>query len=309
MRWPSLRLPLPRVSFSFDWLDALGGRRFLLYALYTLLLFAVFVVVNFPHDVVVQRALRAVDLGPVALGVGGTRFAWYKGYELRGVQLKQRSSGPESPPILESTSLYVRPGLDGLLRGQLSSVYVSGALYNGAVDARWTTSDGMMRATLELRDVQLERYRFLTSLFEEGQVGGKISGTVTVESRRNDWRSGRAAGGLELQGASATAVKVRGFGMPDLHFDTASVKFALQNNRLDVQEFRADGDAKLSGDGQIVLRNPVQDSVLNLRVSIVPGTDSPDAIKGLLQLIPRGQGARPDAPVAISGTLRSPRLR
>lgn len=309
MRLPSLRVSLPRPSFLFDWLDILGGRRFLFYTLYTVILFAVFLVVNFPHDAVVQRALRAADLGPVAVGVGGARFAWYKGYELRGVQLRQRGSGPDRPPILESASLYVRPGLDGLLRGRLSSVYVSGALYNGALDARWTMNDGTMRATLDLRDVQLERYRFLTSLFEEGQVGGKLSGTVTAESRRNDWRSGRAAGELELQRAGTTALKVKGFGVPDLHFATASVKFALQNNRLDIQELRAEGDAKLSGEGQIALRTPVQDSVLNLRVSIVAGAESPDAVKGLLQLIPRAQGARPDAPVAISGTLRNPRFR
>ncbi len=225
------------------------------------------------------------------------------------MQLKQRGSGPDRPPILESSSLYVRPGLDGLLRGQLSSVHVSGVLYNGALDARWTTSDGTMRATVELRDVQLERYRFLTNLFEEGQVGGKLSGTVTVETRRNDWRSSRAAGELELQRAGLTALKVKGFGVPDVHFATASVKFALQNNRLDIQELRAEGDAKLSGEGQIALRNPLQDSVLNLRVSLVAGADSPDAVKGLLQLIPRAQGARPDAPVAISGTLRNPRFR
>ena len=62
---------------SFDWLEGFGGRRVLLYSVYTLLLFLIFLVANFPHDVLVKRALRAVDLGSVALTVERARFAWW----------------------------------------------------------------------------------------------------------------------------------------------------------------------------------------------------------------------------------------
>ena len=42
---------------------------------------------------------------------------------------------PDLPPLLESSSLYLRPGYDGLIRGQLSSVMAHGLMYGGAVDA------------------------------------------------------------------------------------------------------------------------------------------------------------------------------
>jgi hypothetical protein len=100
MQAPSFRVAMPRLSF--DWLEGFGGRRFFLYVLYTLVVFVIFLVVNFPHDVLIQRALRQVDLGSVSLSVGGARFAWHRGYELQRLQVTEKGaptarSGQSSP--------------------------------------------------------------------------------------------------------------------------------------------------------------------------------------------------------------------
>ncbi|OFV87278.1 MAG: hypothetical protein A3J75_08410 [Acidobacteria bacterium RBG_16_68_9] len=79
---------------------------------------------------------------------------------------------------------------------------------------------------------------------------------------------------------------------------------------MEVQEFRADGnEITVSGSGQVTVRTPVGDSVLNLKVTLQPGPGSTEAVKGLLNLVPRAKGSRPDAPVTISGTIARPRFR
>lgn len=306
MRLPALRLSLPRPSF--DWLEGFDGRRFLLYGLYTVVLFVVFSIANFPHDMILQRALRAFDLGPVQLAVGQARFAWWNGYELRKVALTQRGA-PDLPPLLESSSLYLRPGYDGLIRGELSSVLAHGLMYGGAVDASFSRGDGLMHATLQLSDLQIGRYPLIVNLLEEGQIGGVLSGTVSFENRGADPSGGRAAGELEIAGASIEGAKIRGLALPPFTWENLSAKFSVQGSRLDIEELRGDGPCKLSGQGQIVVRSPLADSVLNLRVSVVPGADCPEAVKLALSVVPRPPNARPDAPIVISGTLANPRTR
>jgi type II secretion system protein N len=302
-----MRLGIPRLSF--DWFDGLGGRRFFLYGFYFLLLFGIFLMHNFPHEVVVKRAIRELNQGPLVAAVSRARFAWWKGYELSGVTLSQRSGSPDDPPLIESSSLYVRPGLDGLLQGKLSSILVNAALYGGQMDGSLSMADGMTRATLQLDDLQLGRYPYLRDLLDEGSMSGKLSGTASMEGR-GDLENARAAGEFDIKDAGLTGAKINGLGVPDLAFNEVTFKFARQGTRLDIQEFRADGDQiKASGDGQVVLREPVADSVLNMRVTVVPGNDATDDIKTLLSLIPRPKNARLDAPITITGTLRQPRLR
>jgi type II secretion system protein N len=258
---------------------------------------------------VINRALRELNQGSLVPGVSRARFAWFWGYELSGVTLSQRSSGPDDPPIFESPSLYVRPGFDGLLQGRLSSVLVDGKLYGGEMDGSWSMADGMTRATLQLHGLQLGRYPYMRTLLDEGSVSGQLSGAASMEGR-GDLENARAVGELDIRDGGLTGAKISGIGVPDLTFKQISFKFARQGTRLEIQEFRADGDQiKASGDGQIVLREPLSDSVLNLRVTVMPGNDASDDVKALLSIIPRPKNARLDAPLTITGTLRQPRLR
>jgi type II secretion system protein N len=196
-----------------------------------------------------------------------------------------------------------------LLQGKLSSILVNAALYGGQMDGSLSMADGMTRATLQLDDLQLGRYPYLRDLLDEGSMSGKLSGTASMEGR-GDLENARAAGEFDIKDAGLTGAKINGLGVPDLAFNEVTFKFARQGTRLDIQEFRADGDQiKASGDGQVVLREPVADSVLNMRVTVVPGNDATDDIKTLLSLIPRPKNARLDAPITITGTLRQPRLR
>jgi type II secretion system protein N len=162
MRLPALRMPA--IPMPSVWIDRLFSRGTLLYALYTGLLFIVFLIANFPHNVIVQRVLQSIDLSEqgLRLEVGDTRFAWWNGYELQRVKLTP--TDPDALPLFEAGSLYVRPGLDGLMRGQVNSLHLLGLLYGGAVDGTVAVSEGMRRATIAIDGLQLHRYPAVAGL-------------------------------------------------------------------------------------------------------------------------------------------------
>lgn len=306
MRLPALRMPAFRLSF--DWLSGIGGRSTLLYGFYTTVLFLVFFVVNFPHNALVQRVLQSVDLQGqgMRLEVGDTRFAWWRGYELQRVKLA--SVDPDRPPFVEASSIFVRPRLDGLMHGQINSVHAKALMYGGEVAGEFSVSDGMRRATVAIEDVQLQRYPLVSSFLQEGTIAGLLSGAITLEDHGGD---ARAAGELDLDHASLTDAKYGVFPLPALHFDKAETKFSFQGNRLDVQELEANGpELRVSISGQIALREPIGDSVLNLKLTALPGANAPDEVKNFLQLLPPlPKNAKPDTPRVISGTLKFPRVR
>src|SRR5437868_11325842 len=103
MRVPALRLPAWRPSFEWEGMTSRGT---VLYALYTLLLFCVFLFANFPHKILVQRVLHAVQVPGMRFDVGDVRFAWWRGFELQ--HLLVAPSDPAQAAFFESPSLYVR---------------------------------------------------------------------------------------------------------------------------------------------------------------------------------------------------------
>lgn len=307
MRLPALRLPAWRPSF--DWTEGLFTRSALLYGLYTLVLFVVFLFANFPGEVVVQRVLQSMQIPGLRIDVGTARFAWWNGFELG--DLRVAPADPSLPPYFESASLYVRPALGDLLRGQLRSLEVNGEVYGGHITGN-VSSGELDRLNLELDGLQLQRYPLFSTWLSGGQLAGRLSGVVFVEARGRDVADLRAAADLHLDDADLVDAKVNEFPAPPLHFDAVSARLDLQGGRLAVEELKADGrEIQLDASGQVAMRTPLADSVLNLKVQLGPAPECPDDLKTLLTAVipPPAKGAKADAPRTLSGTLAKPRLR
>ncbi len=54
-----------------------------------------------------------------------------------------------------------------------------------------------------------------------------------------------------------------------------------------MQEFKASGDVNVDASGQVVMREPLPESQLNLKVTVETSLATPDPIKTLVALIPR----------------------
>jgi type II secretion system protein N len=307
MRFPRIRLRLPRISF--DWLGGVIDRTVLLYGVFTLVLFLVFLIVNFPHDILIRRAVSQLRLEPIQLDFQSAHFAWHRGYELRGLQLLANGGG-EMPPLLECSTVDLWPNLGGLVRGEFRGVSLDGELYGGHASGEWVVSDGGGAGHVELSGLEVGRYRALAAQFDEGQVTGQLSAAVTVQLNGSERRKAELNAELSIARPAFTGLKVKGFTIPDLQFAEAQGKVNVKGERVELQEFKATGDqltVQLSG--SITMREPVGASPINLRAILQPSAATPDGIKAMLALIPRRPNTAPDAPITITGTLGSPQLR
>jgi len=287
----------------------LSGRGlWLLYGSYGAALFGVFLLVTFPYDVIIKRALAGFN-GPVTIAFHDAGFAWHRGIVVNRLALHSVEPTLVSP-VLEADRVWVRPALGSLLRGNPYGIEVQADIYGGNAYADADMANGLLVGQLTLDALSLGRYRLLASMLEEGRLGGRVDARFTFETTLAAPDAGQILGSIRLTRAALEAAKIAGFGMPDIHIDNGEIEFAYRNGRLDLTELTARGrEILLDADGQISLRAPVEDSVLNLRASIAPGPEAPDDIRGLLELIPRPPGAGADAPLRVTGTIARPRLR
>lgn len=305
MQLAGLRIPRPRLSF--EWLGALGGRTTVLYLGYTSVLFLVFLLVTFPHDLLIRRVLTTFNQGTVNIEFSSAGFAWTKGYELTGLRITPRNP-PGQTPYIECSHFFVRPAIGELMRGNPYALAISAELYGGVAQGEVNFKGGNLAGNLEWHDVSLGRYRTLTALLDDGQLAGRLSGQLGFEARGPNFSVGQATGEMSLDGASLSAAKVNGFTVPDAKLSQTKMKFKVGSGRFEIQELSATGDLGIQGSGQIILRDPFLESTLNLRATFLPSPATPDAIKGALMLIPHQPGAKPDAPVTITGPFGHPKF-
>jgi type II secretion system protein N len=299
-RMPSLALG--GVSDFFD-------RTMLLYIVFTAAMFCVFLITTFPYDIIVGRMLGMVQSSAAVIEVKTSEFAWHRGLALNGVRVSSLA-GDVGAPYLEMNTLWVRPVLTELMRGNPYALALQADLYGGTADGTLSVKGETVAGSMNLSGASLGRYRTLTAQLEEGQVAGRVSGQLTFEAAGPSVEAAQASGELRLENGSIEKAKISGFGVPDLHFKETRLKFAMQGGRMEIEQFNATGDElNVNASGTVTFREPLDASVLNLKATMLPGKEAPDAIRGLVAMIPKPQGAKPDAPVRISGTLAKPRFR
>jgi type II secretion system protein N len=302
MQVPGIALPsLPGGLLGFF------RRPAVLYATYTLVLFLVFIVATFPHEILVQRALDMVQTNSVAVSIDGADFAWWNGWEVQDLRLNALPLKEGAPPLLEFARLQVRPDWGGWLRGQLSSAALWGELYGGTADGRirYTRGDpASVRAQLEWSGVEIRRYRALTTWLDEGRLTGTLAGWF--EAQVNAGAPPEGEGEVLLQRAGLTGGKVMGFTVPDLSVEDAKSKFILKGDRLELQEVAlTGGEINLQVAGFVSLREPLGQSIPNLRLTI---QKLPESLKPLVAVFAPRAKTLP-AQLQITGSLARPQVK
>jgi type II secretion system protein N len=241
------------------------------------------------------------------LSFGTAGLSPLRGYEVAGFRIG--GDGDGQVPVFETSKLWVRPTFTELIKGNPYAMNISGELYGGTLNGNVSYKDGGVAGTMQWKDLNLGRYRTLTTWLEEGTLLGKVSGSVTFDVRGNNLQQGQASGEISIDGAAISKAKINGWSIPDIQLKQTKTKFKASNGRVDLTELTSSGDVNLQGSGQITIKEPVGDSPINLRATIAATPQTPDALKGALALIPRPAGSKADSPVTITGTLARPRLR
>jgi len=302
MAVPALSLP----SFSGGFFGFLR-RPVVYYGVYTLVLFLIFIVVTFPHEVLVRRALDSFQSNSVAVTINGADFAWWNGYELDGLKVSALPLKEGAPPLLEWVRLQLRPDYRSLLRGQMNSVALWGELYGGTAEGKVGRVPGdppTVNAHLEWNGVEIRRYQALTTWLDEGRISGTLAGWFDGSGTPGAPPQGE--GEIFLQHAGLTGGKIMGFTVPDLNIEDAKSKFVLKGDRLEVQDVTLTGnDLSLTVKGYITLREPLGQSVPNLSLTI---QKLPESLKGLVAVFAPRAKALP-AQLNLAGTLGRPQVR
>ncbi len=301
----NFRMPSLSLGGFGDFFD----RTVLVYIAFTLAMFGVFLISTFPYEIVVGRLLAMVQSPAAVIDVKSSEFAWHRGLALNGVRVSSLA-GDTTAPYLELNTLWVRPLLSELIRGNPYALALQADLYGGTADGTLTVDGQTVSGTMKFDGASLGRYPTLTAILEEGQIAGRLSGEVSFEAAGPSIDAGQASGEVRLENSSLEKAKISGLTVPDLHFKESRLKFALQSGRMEVEQLNANGDElSVSASGTVTFRDPIDASVLNLKATMLPGKEATDAIRALIALIPKPQGAKPDAPMRISGTLSKPRVR
>jgi type II secretion system protein N len=161
-------------------------------------------------------------------------------------------------------------------------------------------------ATLE--GVDLARYPLWRTWFD-GAVRGRVDGTVSVVG---DARSPAAAGtiALKVPGFALEGIKVNGYGVPDLHFSDVHLDGTVKNGRLEVTELVGRGqEVDVTGEGNVLLREPIEASVLSLDVTVTPVAGAPKGYDVVVGMLPGTSGAGGARRMNVIGTLARPKLR
>ncbi len=301
---PMPSLALPSVAGGFV---GFFRRSWVLYGIYTLVLFLVFIVTTFPHDILVRRALEMVPQNTVVVGIDATRFAWWNGWEVQGLRVNAVPLTEGAPALVELTRLQLRPDWGSWMRGRFSSIALWGDLYGGTADGRIAYGAGdppSIAAQLQWSGVEVQRYPALTTWLDEGRVSGTIAGWFDAQVVSGGRPEGE--GELFLQQAGISGGKIMGFTVPELAVDDAKSKFVLQGDRLELQDVHLTGgeiDVQLSG--FISLREPLGQSIPNLKLSI---QKLPETLRPLVAVFaPRAKNL--PAQLQLTGTLSRLQVR
>jgi type II secretion system protein N len=282
---------------------ASGERRPLLfYGLYTGMLFAVFLVATFPHDLLLQRALQSATAGTAfRVDAGGGRVGWALAYALDSLRLRTRAADVE--PVLEAEALRFAPSWLGLLRGSPYPLGITATLYGGTLRGTIDPRPAGFRIDARLDDVDLARYTGLRPLVD-GRLRGRLQAAVNLDG---GGRGPAAAGGsieLRIPGLALESAKVRGITVPDLHFGEVHLTGTVKNGRLEIAELVANGEeVSVRGEGNVLLRAPLETSPLVVDLTVTPAPGIPDALRLAVNLLPGTSGEGGAKRIGIVGTL------
>ncbi len=275
------------------------------YSAFFLAVLAVAFVWALPHERIVERALSELTRDqPVSLSFATARPRPPLGYRLDEVVV---ASSDDPRRLLELDRVTVSTPLLGALGLTNTMMDIDADVAGGTIDGTLARSDGTSAVHLVLEGIDLARAT--TALLPPpGRISGQLDLALDIAGDPARPRTGgEGTLVLALHNLSLAGLVARGLRLPDLSFDKIEVSAELHGMRLQVTSLEADGHqlaATLSGD--VLLREPLERSLLNLRFDLKPGPTAPPGLSLLLKLLPRR--ADPARPWNLRGTPAAPSL-
>ena len=280
-------------------------RRSLPYVAWTIAWFLIFLVLTFPHELIVRRWTD--DFAATSgwqIRFDGVWLRPWSGYHMSRFELV--APGKDTEPWITADEVVLHPPLLALFGRGLLPLGFSGDAYGGEFEG---VVGSPSHVELTWSHLRLGRYPRLTRL-AEGTWAGDFSGELDLEGK-GSVRTLDGKASVHLKDASLTHGKVQGFTIPDLHFATGDGEAEIKNGRIEIRTLKLTGsdvDAEIRGQVYFPTENAVPMVNANLSLKPIPG--SPAKLEPLLTLW--NQNQRPPGGVysfTIAGPLNAPRIR
>jgi type II secretion system protein N len=271
--------------------------RYAGYPVFYLAVFAIFLVVTFPHHRLKERIeaefnARQPPAEGMHLSIDEMSGYWLTGVEAEGIKLTIPPGPPgengkvKEPKVLEITEAHARVSLLRLLVGTTHVSFAADA-FGGSLSGY--TSDGGDARTIE---IEMEEVAAGELPILAQAVGLPMAGTLsgTVELELPEGKLAQAVGHIELTGQGLAVgdgkAKIKNtIALPKLNLGELSLVAEATDGRLKIEKLSAKGkDAEVVGDGSIRLRDPFDSSLaeLSLRFKFEDGyKNKNDMTRGL----------------------------
>lgn len=295
-----------------DLLRGFAGRAargpVLWYAIFTVVVFLIALVATFPHELVLNRALRgATGRSPFEVETGASRLGWTLAYGIDSLRVRLRDV--DGDPLLSAEALSLSPSRLGLLRGHPYPLGFDASLYGGTLHGVVDPRPASFAVNATLEGVDLSRYTGARPWLD-GRLRGRLEGAVALDGAGRGPAAATGTVALRVPGLTLEGGKIRGITVPDLHFADVHVNGTVKNARLEIHELVADGqEIGLRGEGNVLVRDPIDASVLSLALTITPAAGAPDGLKLAINMIPGTSAEGGARRVSVIGTLGRPTVR
>lgn len=250
-----------------------GGRSFG-YVAWTVGWFLLFLLLTFPHDLVVRHWTDQVAAeSGWQIRYDDVWFRPWNGYHLAKARLI--APGKDTEAWIAASEIVFRPSF--LRRGGYPFRF-SGRAYGGDLTI---SLDESRTLDLSWNGLQLAQYPRLASVLE-GDWNGELSGELRVIVR-SDVKNLEGRGKLGLRNASLTQAKAQGLTIPDLHFSSGEAELEIKAARVEVRSLKLSGsevDAELHG--QLYLPGTNAMPIANAALSVKPLPGAPAGFEPLL---------------------------
>jgi type II secretion system protein N len=264
------------------------------YAIFGVVLFLVFVLVNFPYADAISTLASASGL---KVEYRDLRWHFPFGVTLEGVHLSYANGGAA---IAQSPAVTLTPSLDALLLLR-PGVRIGADFAQGSVVAALSRSGDQVHVRFKATGVELAGYS--VPAFPTLQITGKLSGSGSLDlDPANPLASD---GSVTLSGKDVRFPLLQG--LPDLRFTQASARAVVDHGLVRIRRFDGRGaEVMLSGEGTIRLAPQLSASTVDMILKIQPTARGRTDLAPLLQLLPHPPN--PKQPYHLHGPLMMPAI-
>ena len=274
------------ITWPFPWPETLKLKGPLAWGVVSLACFIVSLFLTFPYGPLQNRLL--VELNRSS-GWEVRAADWSVGFPLAIEWHDVVLSGPTAIGAISLEGVRTAVGILQAFWGQLVIDYTvqlpgAGQAGNGRATGSLTSNSWSLRAPVTIKGhlQQMDLVAILKPYVTRGTVQGDFTHRWDGAQSKNAAIKGEGNVKVEIKDLEVERIPAGPSSIPSLTFARIQATLACRDGACDVTEMKGDGiDGSFTAQGRMMLRQPLQQSLLDLTVTVIPGAGFAQKAAGL----------------------------